>query len=106
MLCKEDIANKDKYLRLKLNDRLSIQRDKERSVYFSKEGKTALARLIKTGKIFDKISTNEGEIAIHNLVIGILEECGFLDEPNLNRIIDFLFTLPLIDKEIDAIGGN
>ncbi|MDC7250338.1 MAG: hypothetical protein PQJ49_10515 [Sphaerochaetaceae bacterium] len=102
MLNSQQVENINKQLRLK-GTRLSVTRDKERSVYTTTEGKNALTRLIVTGGLFNKMNCSEGEVAIHNLVVGILEECGFLDEKNIKSIVDFLFTLPLIDKELDRL---
>lgn len=102
MLNSRQIENLNQYLRTK-GTRLSVERDKERSVYATEEGKNALTRLIVTGGIFNKMNSNEGEIAIHNLVVGILEECGFLDEENIRKIVDMFFTLPLVNKNIDMV---
>lgn len=100
MLNAYQVENLDKSLRMK-GERLSISRDRERSVYASEEGKNALTRLIITGGLFNKMQCNEGAVAVHNLVVEILDECGFLDEQNIRKIVDFLYTLPLVDEKID-----
>lgn len=105
MVSSKEVELRDKELRIHF-ERLSTFRDNERSVYNSDYGRKALMRLIRTGKLFDRISSNEGEIAIHNLIVGICEECGFFDETNLEKIVNFLFTLPLVDRNLDNIGGN
>lgn len=90
----------DRELRSK-GTRLSVYRDKARSVYATEEGKNALVKLMITGGFFSKMPVNEGDVAIHNLVSGILEDCGFFDEQNLRKIVDHLYTLPLVDKDLE-----
>lgn len=85
--------------------RLDVEREKLRSVYSTEEGKVALTRLIITGKVFGKMTTSEGDIAIHNLVIDILEQCGFLDEKKIRQIVNHLFTLPLVEENQIKNGG-
>lgn len=100
MLTKKVVESQNIAL-LNKGSRLSSKRNSLRSVYIQDAGKDQLMRLIATGKIFDRVSLDEGEIAIHNLVIGILEECGFLDETNLINIVNNFFALPLISREIE-----
>lgn len=100
MLNKKEVETQNLAL-LRKGTRLSAKRNSLRSVYNNDPGKEQLMRLISTGKVFGRISEDPGEIAIHNLVIGILEECGFLDETNLINIVNNFFSLPLISREIE-----
>lgn len=100
MLNKLQATNLDRELRSK-GTRLSVHRDKARSVYATEEGKNALVKLMVTGGFFSKMPSDEGDVAIHNLVSEILEDCGFFDEQNLRKIVNHLFTLPLVDKDLE-----
>lgn len=61
--------------------------------------KDVLLELIQESKLFEFSSIDPAEIAYRNVVIGLLYKMGFNDEGNIKRIVDFLYTLPIVGEE-------
>lgn len=61
--------------------------------------KDVLIELIQESKLFEFSSIDPAEIAYRNVVIGLLYKMGFNDEGNIKRIVDFLYTLPIVGEE-------
>ena len=61
--------------------------------------KDVLLELIQESKLFEFSSIDPAEIAYRNVVIGLLYKMGFNDEVNIKRIVDFLYTLPIVGEE-------
>ena len=61
--------------------------------------KDVLLELIQESKLFEFSSIDPAEIAYRNVVIGLLYKMGFNDEGNIKRIVDFLYTLPILGDE-------
>lgn len=61
--------------------------------------KDVLLELIRESKLFEFSSIDPAEIAYRNVVIGLLYKMGFNDEGNIKRIVDFLYTLPIVGEE-------
>lgn len=61
--------------------------------------KDVLLELIQESKLFEFSSIDLAEIAYRNVVIGLLYKMGFNDEGNIKRIVDFLYTLPILGDE-------
>lgn len=74
-----------------------------RDVYSSKNGRAELKRLIVDSKLFEAIDPESAdtEIGIRNYAIKKLEDMGFLDERNIDRLIDSMFSLPHVGYEIE-----
>ena len=61
--------------------------------------KDILLELIHESKLLEFSSLDAAEIAYRNVVIGLLYKMGFNDEGNIKRIVDFLYTLPILGDE-------
>ena len=64
--------------------------------------KDVLLELIHESKLFGFASLDAAEIAYRNVVIGLLYKMGFNDEGNIKRIVDFLYTLPILGDEMSS----
>ena len=64
--------------------------------------KDVLLELIQESKLFEFSSLDPAEIAYKNVVIGLLYKMGFNDEGNIKRIVDFLYTLPILGDEMSS----
>ena len=64
--------------------------------------KDVLLELIHESKLFEFASLDAAEIAYRNVVIGLLYKMGFNDEGNIKRIVDFLYTLPILGDEMTS----
>ena len=60
--------------------------------------KDVLLELIHESKLFEFSSLDPAEIAYRNVVVGLLYKMGFNDEANIKRIVDFLYTLPIVGE--------
>ena len=91
----------DRYTEASLD--LALERERTRLAYKTDEAREQFVRLLVNAKVFSRIESEEDR-ARHNLGIELLEDLGFLDEENIKRVIDFLFTLPLVgDREGEEI---
>lgn len=91
----------DRYTEASLD--LALERERTRLAYKTDEAREQFVRLLVNAKVFSRIESEEDR-ARHNLGIELLEDLGFLDEENIKRVIDFLFTLPLVgDREEEEI---
>ncbi len=91
----------DRYTEASLD--LALERERTRLAYKTDEAREQFTRLLVNAKVFSKIGSEEDR-ARHNFGIELLEDLGFLDEENIKRVIDFLFTLPLVgDREEEEI---
>ena len=61
--------------------------------------KDVLLELIHESKLLEFSSLDAAEIEYRNVVIGLLYKMGFNDEGNIKRIVDFLYTLPILGDE-------
>ena len=61
--------------------------------------KDVLLELIHESKLLEFSWLDGGQIAYRNVVIGLLYKMGFNDEGNIKRIVDFLYTLPILGDE-------
>lgn len=77
---------------------LENERSRTRLAYKEKEAREQFKRILVNAKLFERITTEE-EKATRNFAIEILQDLGFLDSANISRVIDFLFTLPLLGEE-------
>lgn len=77
---------------------LENERARTRLAYKEKEAREQFKRLLVNAKLFEKITTEE-ERATRNFAIEILQDMGFLDSSNISRVIDMLFTLPILGEE-------
>lgn len=94
MLLKNDVQGLiEKYADEEVD--LASERQRTRDAYNTKEGREQFVRLLVNLKQFSKLR-DEKDIALYNLGISILEDMGVLDEENIQRIVDFFFTLPLV----------
>lgn len=102
MLTSREVKDlQDRYTEASLN--LEVERERARLGYKGKEAREQFKRLLVNAKLFSRIQTEEDK-ARRNLGIEILEDLGFLDEGNIESVIDFLFTLPLVgSKEEEEI---
>lgn len=99
MLSKKEIEDlEDRYLEASLD--LKKERQRARLGYDTHNSKEQFKRLLVNAKVFSKVRTDE-DVARRNFAIEMLDDLGFLDEGNIERIVDFLFTLPLVGSERD-----
>lgn len=88
MISKQDFA---------MVDRKAVERDRAsfREFYGTVGGREYLKQQVKESGIFARTDQLKDE-SIRNYVIGILERLGFLDEENIDQLVEFMFELPLI----------
>lgn len=83
-------------------EHIKDERTKLREVYDSQSGKSVFYDFLRDSLLFETIVNNENvraSVAVRNHAIYMLEKMGFLDEENIEKIIDFMFTLPLFGYE-------
>ena len=96
MLTDREIKDlQDRYTEASLD--LRTERERARLGYESAEAREQFKRLLVNAKLFSKVQTEEDK-ARRNFAIEILEDLGFLDEGNIESVLDFLFTLPLVGR--------
>lgn len=75
---------------------LGSERAKVRRAYTTEESIEQLTRLLVNCKVFSRVA-NEGEVALHNLGIAMLEDMGILDEENIKLLVKTMLELPLLN---------
>ena len=58
-----------------------------------------LEELLLDNCMFSMIDGSPASVAQYNTAIGLMEKLGFVDEQNVKRIVQFLYTLPLVGSE-------
>lgn len=53
-----------------------------------------LKELLVENGMFRMIDGSPASVAQYNTAVALMEKLGFLDEKNVERIVDFLYTLP------------
>ena len=65
------------------------------------QSRWAFARLLESGGLFKRIETEEQKAA-HNYIVMLLENMGFTQGVNYDRLAELFFTLTIPDEAIDA----
>jgi hypothetical protein len=88
----------------KLDD-LRQMREETRAVYGTELGRRELKDMVKSTFVFDRLSeTDTGEThGARNYGVFLLEKMGFLDEENVERLVDYMFTLPVIGTDVREV---
>lgn len=63
-------------------------------------GRWAFARLLESGGLFKRIETEEQKAA-HNYIVTLLENMGFTQGVNYDKLVDMLFTLSIPEEAIE-----
>lgn len=84
----------------KLKD-IAAERKRIRSVYSSENGIKELARQCIGAGLFTKLDPDNALlIGRHNMMVDILDDMGLLDEANMESVIGFMLTLPVIPESV------
>lgn len=54
--------------------------------------------LVENG-MFRMIDGSPASVAQYNTAVALMDKMGFLDEANVKRIVEFMYTLPLVGSE-------
>ena len=54
--------------------------------------------LVENG-MFRMIDGSPASVAQYNTAVALMDKMGFLDEANVKRILEFMYTLPLVGSE-------
>ena len=101
MITNEQIKTLTKYESFTYTD-LCNSRQKYRQI-----DAEVLEELLLDNGMFSMIDGSPASVAQYNTAIGILEKLGFLDRENVTRIVEFLYSLPLVgSEEKNIIGEN
>ena len=80
--------------------KLREDRIRIRSVYATENGIRELARQCKGAGLFTKLDPSDPLlIGRHNMMVDILDDMGCLDEANLESIVEYMLSLPVMPGE-------
>ena len=86
-------------------DALKKEKEKRRgirAVYASEIGIKELARQCVGAGLFTKLDPDDPmSIGRHNMMVDILDDMGCLDEQNMESVVEFMLSLPLIPEGED-----
>ena len=71
--------------------RLSAMRERYRQI-----APEVLEEILVENGMFRMIDGSPASAAQYNTAVALLDKLGFLDEANIRRIVEFMFTLPLV----------
>ena len=76
---------------------IRARREAIRSVYSTELGRKELTRLLLGGSVFTHLDASDTEeIARHNMMVDLMDDMGLLDEANMERLVGYMLTLPVI----------
>lgn len=58
-----------------------------------------LEELLLENGMFRMIDGSPASVAQYNTAVALLDKMGFLDEANVHRIVEFMYTLPLVGSD-------
>lgn len=84
-------------------DELRRERRAHRSVWASPEGIRELSWMIAEGSLFTKLDPADPmEIGRHNMMVDMLDNMGLLDRANMESVVEYMLSLPLIPEGVKA----
>ena len=76
------------------------ERKERRAAFISERGIKELAHICVKAGVFSQLDEKDpASIGAHNLVVDMLDDMGLLDEANMESIIGYMLSLPLIPGE-------
>ena len=78
--------------------RLSAMRERYRQI-----APEVLEELLVENGMFRMIDGSPASVAQYNTAVALLDKMGFLDEANVKRILEFMYTLPLVGSEYNEL---
>ena len=84
-------------------DELRRERKAHRNVWATPDGTRELAWMIAEGSLFTKLDPADPmEIGRHNMMVDMLDNMGLLDRANMESIVAYMLSLPLIPEGVEA----
>lgn len=78
-------------------DSFKARREAIRQVYSTELGRKELTRLLIGASVFTHLdATDTEEIARHNMIVDLMDDMGLLDEANMERLVGYMLTLPVM----------
>ena len=77
---------------------LSAMRERYRQI-----APEVLEELLVENGMFRMIDGSPASTAQYNTAVAIMDKMGFLDEANVKRIVEFMYTLPLVGSEYNEL---
>ena len=75
-------------------------RKERRAAFISEKGIKELAHICIKAGVFSQLDEKDpASIGAHNFVVDMLDDMGLLDEANMESIIGYMLSLPLIPGE-------
>ena len=62
-----------------------------------------LEELLVENGMFRMIDGSPASVAQYNTAVALMDKMGFLDEGNVKRIVEFMYTLPLVGSEYNEL---
>ena len=78
--------------------RLSAMRERYRQI-----APEVLEELLVENGMFRMIDGSPASVAQYNTAVALMDKMGFLDEANVKRIVEFMYTLPLVGSEYNEL---
>ena len=78
--------------------RLSAMRERYRQIT-----PEVLEELLVENGMFRMIDGSPASVAQYNTAVALMDKMGFLDEANVKRIVEFMYTLPLVGSEYNEL---
>ena len=78
--------------------RLSAMRERYRQI-----SPEVLEELLVENGMFRMIDGSPASVAQYNTAVALMDKMGFLDEANVKRIVEFMYTLPLVGSEYNEL---
>ena len=77
---------------------LSAMRERYRQI-----APEVLEELLVENGMFRMIDGSPASTAQYNTAVALMDKMGFLDEANVKRIVEFMYTLPLVGSEYNEL---
>lgn len=83
-------------------------RESRRAIWDSAFGRKELSRLIKEGGVMSRIEDPADAAAIgrRNAIVDLLDDMGLLDEANMERLVGYMLTLPVVPEWVGEEKKN
>ena len=78
--------------------RLSAMRERYRQI-----APEVLEEILVENGMFRMIDGSPASVAQYNTAVALMDKMGFLDEANVKRIVEFMYTLPLVGSEYNEL---
>ena len=78
--------------------RLSAMRARYRQI-----APEVLEEILVENGMFRMIDGSPASVAQYNTAVALMDKMGFLDEANVKRIVEFMYTLPLVGSEYNEL---